>query len=255
MLDLELTTFIFQIVNFFILLACLTWFLYRPLLKIMKKREADIATKLHDADERSQKADEERRQLAQELQKARAQAEQLLTEARAEASARREQLLRQARTEVAELIADAKRQIQTQEAAAQRVLQSRIGRTAVTMAGELLRQAMGPTLHAELLQRLVSNGAGLEADHADLLLQAYDKTDGRITVELAYPPSEAQQEQLRTALAHTLGRANTDLRIDFRVEPSLLTGLRILVGTVAVDFSLSRTLEELSQKIHPDGDV
>lgn len=255
MLDLELTTFIFQIVNFFILLACLTWFLYRPLLRVMKKREADIAAKLHDADERAQKADAERQQLAQELQNARARAEQLLTEARAEASERRQQLLSQARSEVAEMIEGAKRQIQQQEAAAQQVLQARIGKTAVTVAGELVRQAIGPTLHAELLQRLIGNGAGLEADHADLLLQAYDKTDGKITIELAYPPSDGQQEQLRTALAHTLGRDRAALQLDFRVEPALMTGLRILVGTVAVDLSLSRTLEELSQKIHSDGEA
>jgi F-type H+-transporting ATPase subunit b len=255
MLDLELTTFIFQIVNFFILLACLTWFLYRPLLRVMKKREADIAAKLHDADERARKADDERRQLAQELQNARAQAEQLLTEARAEASERREQLLRQARTDVADMIEGAKQQIQQQEAAAQRVLQTRIGKTAVTVAGELVRQAIGPTLHAALLQMLVGNSSGLEAEHADLLLQAYGKADGKITVELAYPPSDAQQEQLRTALAHTLGRDNAALQLDFRVEPALVTGLRILVGTVAVDLSLSRTLEELSQKIHPDGEA
>lgn len=255
MLDLELTTFVFQIVNFFILLACLTWFLYRPLLKVMKKREADIAAKLHDADARAQKADAERQQLADELQNAKAEAEQLLTAARAEASEQREQMLRQARTEVAMLIEDAKRQIQSQEAAAQSVLQNRIGQTVVTVAGELVRQAIGPRLHTELLQRVVGNGSGLEADHADLLSQAYDKTDGKITVELAYPPSDAEQEQIRTALARTLGRSNTDLQLDFRVEPALLTGLRILVGTVAVDLSLSRTLDELSQKIHPDGDA
>lgn len=255
MLDINLSTFIFQIINFFILLACLTWFLYRPLLRVMKQREADIAAKLRDADERARKADEERLQLAEELQKASARAEQLLTDARAEASARRAQLLRQAHTEVAELIEGAKRQVQQQQAAAQRVLQTRIGKTAVTVAGELIRQATGPTLHEALLQRLVGNGSRLAAEHADLLLQAYGKTDGKITVELAYPSSDTQQELLGTVLAHTLGKDSAALQLDFRVEPALLAGLRILVGTVAVDLSLSRTLEELSQAIHPAGDA
>lgn len=255
MLDIELSTLFFQIVNFFILLAGLSWFLYRPLLRVMNKRETDIAAKLSDADERARKADDERRQLAEALQKARAKAEQLLTDARAEAAVRREQLLRQAHREVAELIEGAKRQVQQQQDAAERILQTRIGQTAVTVAGELIRQAVGPTLHEALLQRLLGNGSGLEAEHADLLGQAYGKTDGKITVELAYPPSAAQQELLRTALAQTLGRDYSTLQLDFRVEAALVSGLRILVGTVAVDFSLSRTLEELSRKIHPVGDA
>ena len=60
MLRFQLSTFIFQVVNFFILLAVLTRFFYRPLQQAMKRQEAKITARLHEAEERVQKADSER---------------------------------------------------------------------------------------------------------------------------------------------------------------------------------------------------
>jgi F0F1-type ATP synthase delta subunit len=123
------------------------------------------------------------------------------------------------------------------------------------VAGALVRQAVGPTLHEKLLQEFVGNGANLETHHVELLQQAVSQTDGRLTVEVAYPASDEQQEQLWTALIHTLRRDKGSVKLDFRVEPALVAGIRILVGTIAVDLSLSRMLEELSKKVRPNGET
>ena len=256
MLDFRLSTFIFQIINFFLLLAALTWFLYRPLRRVMKEREADIAARLHDADERAKKADMERQQLAEALQHAKTEAEQLLAGARSEAAAIRERLVEQARDEATQLLEGAKRRIQEQELAAQKRLQAQIGRTAVTVAGNLLQQAAGPQLHAELVQQFV-NGTHLETHHVVLLQQALSQTDGRLTVEMAYPPSDEQQEQITTALADTLSRGKETVKPDFRTEPALVAGLRVLVGTIAVDLSLRQALDMLSKTASPsaNGDI
>jgi F-type H+-transporting ATPase subunit b len=248
MLDFRLSTFIFQIINFFLLLAALTWFLYRPLRRVMKEREADIAAKLHDADERAKKADMERQQLTVELQHAKTEAEQLLAGARSEAAAIRERLVEQARGEATQILEGAKQRIQEQELAAQERLQAQIGGTAVAVAGNLVQQAVGPRFHAELVQQFV-NGTHLETHHVALLQQALSQTDGRLAVEVAYPPSDEQQEQITTALADTLSRDKETLKPDFRIEPALVAGLRILVGTVAVDLSLRRTLDTLSKTV------
>jgi F-type H+-transporting ATPase subunit b len=247
MLDFQLSTFIFQIVNFFILLAALTWFLFRPLLRVMKKREDDIAARISDANDKAQKADQERQNLAEETRRARQRSDGLLSESRVEAARAREQVLEQARAEASQLIKDARGRIGEQERAAEQRLQGRIVRTAVAMAGGLIRQAAGPAVHNALLQQLASNGGWLESGQLELLQQAASRGDTPVKVELAYPSTPEAERQIRETLAGQLGRDAGSLVMAFQEEPSLVAGTRILVGTVAVDLSLRRTLSELAR--------
>jgi F-type H+-transporting ATPase subunit b len=247
MLDFQLSTFIFQIVNFFLLLAALTWFLFRPLLRVMKKREAEIAAQINGAIEKAQNADQERQNLAAEIQRARQRSDTLLSEARVEADHARVQVLEQARAEASQLFEDARRRIVEQERSAEQRLQGRIVQTTVGMAGGLIRQSAGPDIHNALLEAWESNGTGLGAGQLEMLQRAMNHGDPPIQVELAYPPTPEVERRIRATLAGQLGRDADSLVMSFKVEPSLIAGTRILVGTVALDLSLSRTLSELAQ--------
>ena len=50
MLGFDVPTFIFQIVNFVILLAILTKFFYRPVLDVMRRRQEQIDTRIAEAE-------------------------------------------------------------------------------------------------------------------------------------------------------------------------------------------------------------
>jgi F-type H+-transporting ATPase subunit b len=244
MLDFELSTFIFQMINFVILLAALNWFLFRPLLRVMKQRQNDIEARLQDADEKARKADEDRRQLAEALEQARTQASEIVVQARAEANHAREQIIEQARHEVAELTQEARNRIQEQERATQQRLQTILNETAVNLAGNLIREAAGPSMHQSLVERLIEDEAGLGAEETDLLKQALNRNHQEVVVEVAYLAGEELQTRISEGLSRTLG-ATVPLNVQLRVEPSLIAGVRIMIGTVAVDLSLSRTLDEL----------
>ena len=109
MLHIEPTTIVFQVINFFVLLVILTRFLYRPLLRTMQAREAEIAARLHEADERTRQADAERAHLAEQAQQAAAEAEVERTALIAAANREREQLLHRARDESGQLLDAARR--------------------------------------------------------------------------------------------------------------------------------------------------
>jgi hypothetical protein len=179
--------------------------------------------------------------------------EALLAKARVEASQSREQTLERAHAEAARLLEDAKERLQEQERAAQQRLESRLRQAAVAVAGGLIREAAGPIVHQALLQKLLDGKIGEDGAEAELLRQALPNTQHSVTVELAYPPAPDLEERLQRALAKTVGKEAKALNLTFRVEPSLIAGVRILVGTVAVDLSLMRILEELSQEARPRG--
>jgi F-type H+-transporting ATPase subunit b len=248
MLTFQWSTLIFQLLNFFILLGVLTWFFYRPLLRVMQQREDMIASRLRDAAEQARQVSEERQRLAEESRRIHTDAEALLAKARVAASQSRDHILERTREEVVRLMEDAKQRIQEQERLAEHHLESRLRHAVVIVAGGLIREAAGSLVHQALLQRLIEEQVGDDRQEVDLLRQALATTGYSVTVELAYPPSPDLEQHIQGALGKALGKEPLALNLAFRVEPSLIAGVRMLVGTVAVDLSLRRMLEELSQE-------
>ena len=236
MLDIQWSTIIFQIINFLILLVILTRFLYQPVVRTMRQRQAAIAAQLQHADQRVAEADAERARLAQAIEQANLQSEQLLARTRAEAAAERARLIETARNDAARYREEAQLAMQEQERLALSRLEARIRASAVTIAGSLVRQAAGLAVHQALLDRL-TNGA----THADgVVHQLSDHLGGPVVVELAYPPDAELENSLRAAL----GEQQVD--IEFRVNADLLAGARIIVGQqTVVDLSLEHTLADL----------
>jgi F-type H+-transporting ATPase subunit b len=231
----------------------LTWFLYRPLLRTMQQREDEIAACLRDADERERQAEAERQQLAAQSRHAQAEAEALLARAKTEGAQAAEQLRERARQEAAQLLDEARQRAREQERAARQRLEARLRQTVAATSGSLIREAAGPLVHQGLMQKLLTGDLGTEGEQADLLRQALSGANGHVIVQLAYPPTPGLQEQFQQALATTLGQEGNTLSVTFQTEPNLVAGVRMLVGTVAVDLSFKHILEELSLQASADG--
>lgn len=247
MLRFQLSTFIFQVVNFFILLAVLTRFFYRPLQQAMKRQEEKITARLREAEERAQKADSERAQLVEATQHLQAEAETVLTNAKVEAARTREQVIEKARQEADRYVEEAKQRVREMERTAQQRLEIDLRRTAVTMAEALIHTAAGSPLHHALIEKLLEEGLRLDGDQGNLLRRAYAHANGSVTVEVAYPPTPGLEERFRHVLATALGTDSTAVIVALRTEPSLVAGARLLIGTIVIDLSLHRTLTELGQ--------
>lgn len=247
MLQFQWSTVVFQLVNFFILLAVLTRFFYRPLQQVMQRQEEEITSRLREAEERAHKADAEREQLADASQRLRAETEAVLTKAKAEAAQAGEQLLARARTDAERIVEEAKQRAQELERATQQHLEKAVRQSAVNIAARLVQAAAGPAVHQALLDKFLREGLPLDGDRQALLNRAYTHANGHITVEVAFPPAPDLEERLRQILEPVLETASDTLAVTCRTEPSLIAGVRLLVGTVVIDLSLSHALTELSQ--------
>ena len=244
MLRFQLSTVIFQLVNFFLLLAALTWFLYRPLLRVMRQREEDIGGRLRDAEERTRQAEQEREGLAEERRRAQGEAEALLARAREEVSRQRRQVLEEARREAAAYLADARRRGEEQERAARELLEADACRTAVAIATGLLARMPVAALHEALVTELVDRRLQRDHEQGELLHRALASPRSAVTVELALAPSPELEARVRWRLADAWGTGD-DRPAVFSVKPSLLAGARVLVGTMAVELSLRGIMADL----------
>jgi F-type H+-transporting ATPase subunit b len=246
-LHLEWSTLVFQLLNFFVLLLVLARFLYRPLMDAMQRREQVIAERVRQAEERARRADIEQARLAEASRTAHAEAEALLARARAEAAQLRDKAHASAREEAARLLENAKRRITDEERAAHGRLSAAARRSAVTIAAGLIGRVAGRPFHEALVTRLLDSELGLDGPKVELLRRARDHGAREAMVETAYPlPAEAAA-RLEEALIKAIGPGGGGVRVKVTVEPSLVAGLRIVVGVGVIDLSLPRMLDDLER--------
>lgn len=247
MLGFDVSTFIFQIINFLILLAILGRFFYRPVLNVMQQRQEKIDATIQAAEEKARQADEERDRLAKQSQAATREAAAVVESARSQAARERERMLHEAKAAAALIIDEARETASQEEEAALTSLADRLSRSAVTIAGSLIRETAGPSVHRDLLNRLLMNGLGLGEESLKEARLSVAENKSPLTVECAYPLDEAQRQLLRVQAAKVLAQPAETLTIEFQDAPSLLAGVRLTVGTLVVDLSLKHALDELSK--------
>ena len=246
MLGFDVPTFVFQIINFLILLAILGRFFYRPVLEVMNRRQQAIDARLSDAEERAKKAEEERQALAQQSVEARQQARALMETAQRDAAEERVRLLEAARAEAASLIDEARKAAAAEQRAALQQVSHRVSQSAVNIAAALIRGTAGQAIHIELVRQLLAEQTGLTGNVFATSRGSEPADTDPVLIETAYPLADEWQQLMRDQAAKRLGREPADLRVEVKLDASLVAGVRIVVGAVAVDMSLRHMLDELA---------
>ena len=152
--------FIWTILTFLVLLALLAKFAWRPLLAALDSRQNAIRKSLDDA----QKAREELERLNQEsvliLNKARAEADQIIVSGRADAERLREDVKLKARAEADAIVKNAERQIQLETARALQQIRSEAVDLSVLIASKLIQRNLTKEDNERLIEEALKQVQG-----------------------------------------------------------------------------------------------
>jgi len=223
-MEFDLTTFIFEVINFLVLMWLLKHFFYRPVLAVIEKRQAETAKTIADAAAMRREAEGLKSECLGRLagvDQERAAARAGLAE---EIAAERTRRLAAVEAEVN---ADRQRR-QMLEAREKSEREAALEREAVTIAARFasrfLDRLAGPELEARLVEIALS----------ELDAQAPEKLDAlrdpgvSIKVVSAYPLDEAQRAAFTLALGRLAGRA---LAPEFSEDTMLKAGVCIMAGS------------------------
>jgi len=225
--ELNWSTFILEIINFLVLVWILKRFLYKPVLKIIARRQASIDKTLADARQLHDEAEQLQQQYEGRLadwDKERKQArEKLAEELHADRARKLEELKttleqERERAAVAETRRLADERLEMEDAALAQGAQ---------LATQLLKQAAGPELESRLVELAIDELSSLPEKRLSTLRGSYGQISEGILVSSAYPMPEDQQQRLQKALDKVLGK-ETALR--FEQDDKLLAGVRINIG-------------------------
>lgn len=242
-MELDWTTFALEVLNFLILVWLLQRFLYRPVRAVIERRRASIAADIQRAETARSEAETlqqsyERRQADWARERVAAQAaldQELAAERERRLSELRGAL--EAERQKASVLAE-----REQQAARARVA-GEARALGASFASRLLSRVAGPELTARLLDMAVEDLAALPAERPQALAAA----GGAVAVLSAHPLPAQARALLEQALTPLLGKAAT---FSYDVDPELLAGLRVEVGSWRLAASLRDELAFFSEDRH-----
>jgi len=135
------------------LLFILGKYAWKPVLAQLKRREDEIGARIRDSERRQREAQELEAEHRRQLDRAEAEAKQLLARSVDEAAKAREEMLAAARDEANRSIETAKNEIDRFKQAALEDLQQAMAGLAVDIASEIIREKLDPDKQQQLIER------------------------------------------------------------------------------------------------------
>jgi F-type H+-transporting ATPase subunit b len=242
-LGINLGFFIFQVLNFTIVLVLLYAWAYKPIINALENRKKKIAQGMEDARvaaEARANAEKEAREI---IAKAQAEANHKVREAteRAEVAAREVMV-------EAEIAATKAREDALAEAAQERdrMLADVRGQIA-SLAMAATQRLIGEALDKERQHKLIDDFfSGVQAGKV-VVLEDAQITGSSAEVTSALPLTAQEQEAVKRDI---LSKTGSQATVTFRVDPAILGGLVVRVGDKVLDGSVSGQLESLRQGLH-----
>ena len=132
--------FIWTIVTFLVLLTLLAKFAWRPLLLALDSRQALIRKALDDAQQAKQELERLNLESAQIINRARVEAEAVITQSRSDGDRLREEIRAKARTEADHIVKNAERQIQLETSCALEQIRREAVELSVMIASKIIQR-------------------------------------------------------------------------------------------------------------------
>lgn len=156
MVDLN-ATLIAQIINFLILVAILSKVAYKPLMKTLADRQANIQANLDNAEQERLAAEKLKQDYLNQLAEARAQAQAIVEKATKLAEQNKEEILLQAREESARLLKNTQEEIIREREQAMKQFKGEVVTLAVAAATKVIARNLDEQANAKLVDDFIND--------------------------------------------------------------------------------------------------
>lgn len=157
-LGVNLPTLIVYLVNFGILLAILSFFAYKPLLRAIDQRSESIRDSLAAADRARQEAASSQAAIEEQLNEARREGQRLLDQAKEASDRYREEEMGRARQDAEGFVERARADIRRERDATITEVRIGFGDLAITAAERVIRHSLDRQAHQELIAQVLEEG-------------------------------------------------------------------------------------------------
>lgn len=150
-------TFIAQICNLFIQMYLIKRFLFKPINAVLEKRRAMAQAQLEDAKKAKEEAETMKADYEGNMEKAKAEAAEILETAQKNAVLRSEAIINEAKAQAANIRSKAEADIVQEKKKAVNDIKNEIGGIAMDIAGKVIEREISEDDHKKLIDEFIGN--------------------------------------------------------------------------------------------------
>jgi len=239
----DIGTFIFQVINFVVLLFILKRLLYRPVREMLQRRRDLVEETMRSAEEARNEALALKERHRSEVELLQGEHEQMLQKMKEEAFEERKRLLADAQQEAAALIGREQALFEGEKSRFEAELKDQAVEAAAMFSSRMLRDIVDEELHRGIWRKFLDQ---LESLAADLGGRCASKDPVEMDLRTAFDLSDAALQELRAVLEENLSRKVT---LNVTISEDLIAGVVLRACDLVYDFSLSGQVEDLRRRL------
>lgn len=239
----DIWTFLFQIINFAVLLFILKRLLYKPILEIMEKRRGLIAKTVEDAEMAKKEAIELKEKYQEEMDNLKELQIQMLEKIKGEAETERKRLMNEAEKEAGKVIEKEMAIFNTEKRRLNTEMKDKAIDNVSVFASNLLKDISDEELHKGIFRKLLNELGRIATD-----IKKIKGKDETPTLDLitAYPLNEEELRKFQNTIESHIPQK---VIVNITVDNSLIAGIRIKAYDMVYDSSLSGQIDALTLRL------
>jgi F-type H+-transporting ATPase subunit b len=249
MININISTLIFQILNFVIMVLVLTRFFFKPVLRILDERSKRVTSALDEAQQREQEAREMHDQYAHKLSEAETHVATMRQQAEEELQATKKSVLEEARSEIQVMREKAENEMQEARQNAIQQHRRELGYLTSRLSGRLMREAGGEAFQQASVEQFLERLAALPAES---YRQAAQENEADVLHVQVVSANELGADVLARIEKQAQEMAQKPIELLHKVDPALIAGATMRLGGVVVDGSLAGQLDDLTARYVAD---
>ena len=249
MLNLDIATVVFQIINFLGLTALLYYFLFRPVMRGMKERAAEREKLAREMAQDREAVAQLRAGLEARLEHTEEEAALIITQAEQRAQAERKAFLQEPQAEVERILVEAHADARRLRTQAVDDFHDELLDAILETSAHLVGQAAPPEVHDTLVRQLSDRIWELgrsEIERVDAFRRSLGERVPTAYVKSARPLTPEQQGLLASTFT---ALADRNVNLDWSADPALAAGMQVRLGDFIVDNSIAGQLSELREAV------
>jgi F-type H+-transporting ATPase subunit b len=250
MLDLDLGTIIWEIINFLVLTIILYFLVFKPMTKRAEERAAEKAATraalLHDREAAAEKLAE----LDERLLNLDEEIEQITDEAYRNSQIQQKDLLNATQEEANQIMMDAISEARKEQEVDIKRSQMDLVNTVIKISNDTLSQVTPPKVHDELIDELSRTIWNMGKTNMRLVQTVRDSLVDRIPIVEISVPRELSTEQHMKLINTFNALADKEVELEISIQPELVAGIKARIGDVVADNSIGTHLNSLRDDIN-----
>ncbi len=242
-MELSWTTFILEAINFLVLVWLLKRLFYAPVQRAIARRRAAIEKTMQDAVSTRREAEDLKSRYEGRLKEWNEEKERQREEFRKELAEEKARQLK--RIENAVAMEREKAEAQENRKAAERRAndEKEAMRQALEFSSRLLGDLASPELETKIVDLVIKQISSAQPGDLPVPGASSEGYGGAVQVRSAHTLNEPQRNALSAALKNTL---HAEMPVNFEVEPKLMAGVEIAIGSYVMRANLRDELEYFS---------